>query len=373
MRVVIGGAGVGGLEAAAALRRYAADRVSVTLVAPDQAFRLRALQPMAAFGIKPPEDVPLRAIADRLGAELVEDRVGWVDRPQRTVQCRSGIALGYDALLLAVGATLHVRFPKALTLHEDAAPGLSQLVCDITSADVRRVAFLAPERMAWPLPLYETALMTAALGHEHRLRLSLTLVTGETAPLQAFGDHVGAEMRALLDEHGIDLVTSARCRVPAADRVILRTAHAGAAEQLAVDRVVALPELIGPRIRGLPSDRYGFIPTDHMCRVPGTVDIYAAGDGTDFPVKHGGIAAQQAEVAARRIAATVGADVQPRPFHPTLSGMLLTGGRPRYLAARLIGGHPFGSSVATTPFAIGETPPKVLAPHLAALLSEFAR
>jgi sulfide:quinone oxidoreductase len=113
-----------------------------------------------------------------------------------------------------------------------------------------------------------------------------------------------------------------------------------------VNRVVAFPELIGPHIRGLPSAAYSFIPVDHLCRVPGTDDVYAAGDGTDYPVKHGGIAAQQAEVAARCIAAAAGIDVQPHPFHPTLSGMLLTGGRTHYPNARLIGGHPFGSAAA---------------------------
>lgn len=372
MRVVIGGAGVAGLEAAAALRRFAADRVDVTIIAPDQAFQLPALQPLAAFGMDPGEGVPVRALADRLGAQLVRDRVAWVDRIRRTVHTRSGIALGFDALLLAVGAARHVRFPKALTLHEGAGGGLARLVSDIVAGEVRRLAFVAPVRMAWPLPLYEAALMTAALGPKHHLGLRLTVVTGETAPLEAFGDEVGAEMRALLDEHGIELVTTARCRVPATNRVLLIGGHPGETQELDVDRVVALPELLGPGIRGLPSDPYGFIPVDLHCRVPGTVDIYAAGDGTDFPVKHGGIAAQQAEVAALGIAAAAGADVQAHPFHPTLDGMLLTGGRPRYLTARLIGGHAFGSQVATVPIDTGEAPPKVLAPHLTALLRKIA-
>lgn len=372
MRVVIGGAGVAALEAAAALRGYAADRLSVTIVAPDPTFAFRALQPWSAFGVDPRDRVSVRTLAERLDAELVADRVGWVDRRRRTVGCRSGKTITFDALLLGVGATVRVRFPKALTLHEGAAAPLTELVSQITSGGVRSVAFVAPERMAWSLPLYETALMTAALGREHRLSLSLTLVTGETDPLQAFGTQVAAEMRALLDEHGIDLITSTRCRVPASDRIILLGAGARDTDKLRVDRTVALPELLGPGIRGVPSDPYGFIPIDQLCRVSGTTDIYAAGDGTDFPVKHGGIAAQQAEVAARCIAASAGADVQPRPFHPTLDGLLLTGGRPRYLTARLIGGHPFGSRIATAPIGTDEAPAKVLAPHLIALLEELA-
>src|SRR6185437_5023039 len=150
MRVVIGGAGVAGLEAAAALRRYAADRVRVAIVAPDPTFAFRALQPLSAFGIDPRQEVAVRTLADRLDAELVADRVGWVDRLRRTVGCRSGKTITFDALLLGVGATLRVRFPKALALHEGAAAALSELVSDITSAHVRRVGFVAPERMGWP-------------------------------------------------------------------------------------------------------------------------------------------------------------------------------------------------------------------------------
>jgi sulfide:quinone oxidoreductase len=373
MQVVIGGAGVAALEAAAALRRLAAGRVSITLVSPDHMFRTRALQPLAPFGVDSPRGVPVRALADRLDAQFVEDRVSWIDRDRYTVHCRSGGAIAFQSLVLAVGATVHVRYPQALTLHEGAGVGLTQLVSDVISGDVRRVAFVAPEPLAWPLPLYEIALMTAALGREHHLRLSLTLVTGEAAPLQAFGDHAGAELRSLLDRHDIDLVTSHHCQVPTADRVVLLGEHAGERRELTVDRVVALPELVGPHIRGLPSAPHGFIPIDHLCRVPGLGGVYAAGDGTDYPVKHGAIAAQQAQVAARCVAAAAGADVEPRPFHPMLSGTLLTGGTPRYLTARLIGGHPFSSTATKAPDEATATPAKVVAPYLSTLLSEVDR
>jgi sulfide:quinone oxidoreductase len=370
MRVVIAGAGVAALEAAAALHRLAAGRVTITLVAPDHMFRTRALQPLAPFGVDSPRGVPVCALADRLDAQLVEDRVSWVDRDRYTAHCRSGRTIAYEALVIAVGATVHVRYRQALTLHDGASAPLTQLVSDITSGEVRRIAFVAPERMAWPLPLYETALMTAALGHEHELRLSLTVVTGEAEPLQAFGDRAGAELRSLLDRHDIDLLTATRCQVPAAGRVVLLGEHAGQTRELTVDRVVALPELVGPHIRGLPSAAHGFIPIDHLCRVPGLGGVYAAGDGTDYPVKHGAIAAQQAQVAARHIAAAAGAEVTPHPFHPTLSGILLTGGTPRYLTARLIGGHPFRSTAGAVPADAADAAPKVVAPYLTGLLRE---
>jgi sulfide:quinone oxidoreductase len=54
---------------------------------------------------------------------------------------------------------------------------------------------------------------------------------------------------------------------------------------------------------------------------------------TQFPLKQGGIASQQADAAAAAIAARSGAPVEPTPFRPVLRGLLLTGMAPRYLRA----------------------------------------
>src|SRR6202008_1259331 len=103
--------------------------------------------------------------------------------------------------------------------------------------------------------------------------------------------------------------------------------------RLPADRVITLPLLDGPRLAGLPHDRHGFIPVDAQGRVHGFTDIYAAGDCTTFPLKQGGLAAQQADAIAEMIAADAGADVVPRPFKPVLRGLLMTGGAPLYLRA----------------------------------------
>ena len=60
--------------------------------------------------------------------------------------------------------------------------------------------------------------------------------------------------------------------------------------------------------------------------------MYAAGDAVDFPVKQGGLAAQQADTVAEHVAASYGASVEPSPFRPALRGMLFTGGEPLYHA-----------------------------------------
>ena len=115
-------------------------------------------------------------------------------------------------------------------------------------------------------------------------------------------------------------------------------------ERVEAGAVVALPELHGPRIEGLPSDSDGFIPIDEHARVYGVDDIYAAGDGTNFPIKHGGLGAEQADAAAEEVAARAGAAIEPAPFHPVIRGKLITGDETLSLQADIAGGGGEGMS-----------------------------
>ena len=139
--------------------------------------------------------------------------------------------------------------------------------------------------------------------------------------------------------------------------------------RLEVDRVVALPELFGPAVRGLPAAQHGFIPVDVHGRVRDVERVYAAGDATDFPVKHGGVSSQQADAAAESIAALAGASLQPAPFEPVIHGMLLTGAEPRFLTARITGGHGFSSEITDTP--TWSPPAKIVAKYLGPYLDRL--
>jgi sulfide:quinone oxidoreductase len=126
--------------------------------------------------------------------------------------------------------------------------------------------------------------------------------------------------------------------------------------------------LRGPGLPGLPADRDGFVPTDEHCRVEGVPAVYAVGDATTFPLKQGGLAAQQADAAVEAIAAELGLHEDPEPFRPILRGQLLTGGQPYYLRAELAAGEADVSQAARAP--LWWPPAKVagqfLAPYLAA-------
>jgi sulfide:quinone oxidoreductase len=355
--VVIAGAGVAGLECLMALRDLEGDDVRLVLVSPSDNFAYRPMAVAEPFSLGRVRRYPLAPIAADFGAELVQDSIVEVRPGERRVVCASGETLDYGALILAPGARPEAPLPHALTF---GAPGsrarLEVLLDDLRAGSCRDVAFLVPPETSWSLPLYELALMTAGEAPEGT---RVWLVTPERRPLAVFGPAVSGDVARVLDAAGVQFVGSARgVPEPGGIRFDGRLVEA--------DAVVALPALRGPALRGVPADDRGFIPTDEHGRVRGLDGVYAAGDATTFPVKQGGLAAQQADAVAEAVAAAFGAQLTPRPFRPVLRGLLLTGGEDRFLHAALSGGEGDGETGGT---ALWSPPAKVaglyLAPYLA--------
>jgi sulfide:quinone oxidoreductase len=363
-RVLIAGAGIAGLEALAAVRELAGDRAQLTLLSDREDFTLRALSVREPFGGLGSPTWPIAPFAREHGATLVSGRLGWVDAAQRVAHTEAGEAIEYDALLLAVGARLRTRFEHALTVDDRRMDALLHgLVQDIEGGYTRRVAFVAPSRMPWQLPLYELALMTSHRAYDMGVEVEIALVTPEDTPLAIYGIAASEAVAERLQDAAVCFHGATHAEAPEAGRIRLQPGG----RELEVDRIVALPELIGPGVRGLPLAEHGFIPVDLHRAVRGAPGAYAAGDATDFAVKHGGLAAQAAEVAAHSIAAAAGAPVEPIPFHPVVRAMLMTGAHPLYLEARITGGAGFASRVSEEPL---WTPRgKVDAPRLAAYLA----
>jgi sulfide:quinone oxidoreductase len=265
---------------------------------------------------------------------------------------------------LALGARLYSRFEHALTIDDrQLDEQLHGLIQDIEGGYLRRLAFIAPSPMPWPLPIYELALMTAQRAYDMNVDVSITIATPEEAPLAIFGTAVSDGIEQLLVRHGILTITSAHSEVPEPGRVSI---HPGE-RLLHADRIVALPQLFGPSTPGVPTGAPGgFVPVDAHCKVRGLERVYAAGDATDFPVKMGGIAAQQADAAAESIAALAGVAIEPSPFHPEVRAILLGGEKPLYLSAHITGGHGSSSQISESPR--WSPPTKIAARYLAPYL-----
>jgi sulfide:quinone oxidoreductase len=197
----------------------------------------------------------------------------------------------------------------------------------------------------------------------------ITLVTPEHAPLAIFGPRAVEVVTEELEKAGVQVELDAYAQVdPGPPRgLVLRPSG----RRLEASRILALPRLRGRAPEGIPSDADGFLVVDAHGRVTGVPGVWAAGDGIDFPVKFGGLAAEQADAAAADIAAEAGAVVERKPFRPVLRGRLLTGSGPRYMRYDASGGDGEGE---TAPHTLWWPPSKVngryLAPWLAALDEE---
>lgn len=332
-KVVVVGGGVAGLEALMALRDLAGDRADLTLVAPETDFVYKPLLVEEPFDLGPTERHALEPLAEELGARFVQRAARSVAPAEHALGLDDGERLEYDFLVVCVGARFRPALEGARTFPSPEPLRINELLAD--GQRPRRIAFVVPSRITWALPIYELALMTQRRALELRLGdLELTVVTPEQSPLVIFGPAASAAVAQLLAARGIQVHTGTWARAVEDGELILTPGE----RRLKAAEVVALPETEGPAVAGLPMDEDGFIPIDEHARVEGVQDVYAAGDGTNFPIKQGGLGTQQADAAAEHIAHRLGAAIEVEPFHPVLRGKLLTGDESLHLRAAVTGG-----------------------------------
>lgn len=341
-RVVVAGGGVAGVEALLALHDMAGDRAELVLVSDEPDFVYRPMLVAEPFGLDPAERRELAPLAQELGAELVSGRLAEVEAERGVIRLGDGAEVEFGELVVCVGGSLYDPYEGVTTFPSSSG---SQLSVDelLTAAQGRggdTVTFVVPPGVGWSLPLYELALMTRRRAAERGYRdLVVRLLSTEATPLAVFGPTASAEVAELLAARHIEFEGSvfvqqeegALVREPSGDPV-------GEGE------VVALARMTGPAIPGLPADDAGFIRTDEHGRVRGLEHVYAAGDGTSFPVKQGGLATQQADAAAAHIAHSLGAAVEADPFRPVLRGQLITGADSLNMRFDVAGGGGEGES-----------------------------
>jgi sulfide:quinone oxidoreductase len=367
LTVVVAGGGVAALEAALALQALAGRRVDVELVSPEPRFYYRPLSVAEPFGAGELRHYELGRLAALAGASLTLGAVAAVDAERREARTAGGAVLPFDALLVACGTLPKPCVDGAVTFRGPAdMEHIAALIAEAGSGSVDSIAYSIPAGAVWSLPAYELALLTAAsLESRGRCSVEIVVTTPEKAPLALFGPRASGATATLLRRHGIVIRTE--CRAVSFGGGGLRLASG---EVITADRAVALPRLEGPGIDGLPRTRHGFIPIDRHCRVEGLAEIFAAGDITTFPIKQGGIAAQQADAAAQMIAAAAGADLVPEPFRPVLRGMLLTGSAPRFMRHDLA--HPDRDALAG-PDALWWPPAKIAGHYLGPFVCSLDR
>ena len=361
--IVIVGGGVAGLEALLALRALAGARVTLTLVSQHDWFVDRPMTVAEPFGLGAAARLSLPEVAAELGADFVRGTVTGVDTAARRITCADSRSVAFDIVIFAAGARARAPFGDAITFGlEGSGDAIREMLDRLRNRDGRSVSFVAPTMTGWLLPLYELALMTAReLARSNIDDVQIRLLSPEDRPLALFGGQLSQNIGRLLDRAGVDFIHASFAKAGGG----LTYAALG---QPSSDYVVTLPLLSGPEVTGVPAgDTDGFIPVDEHGRVIGLTDVYAAGDGVAFPVKQGGIAAQQADTVAEHIAARYVVGIDPAPFQPMLRGMLFTGDEPLYMRSGVPDADP---EVPGAWYPLWWPPTKVAGRYLGPYLSE---
>jgi sulfide:quinone oxidoreductase len=310
LRILVAGGGFAAAELLLALRALGEERVDLELISSSRVLPLRPTATADPTG-GAVDLYDLGELAAEVGARFRVDALEAVAPAAHRARLASGGVATYDALVLALGARPRAAVPGAVTYRDQrAAPQLARLL----ATRPERVVFAVPAGVTWSLPIYELALRTV---REPWAR-AVSIVTPERFPLEAFGRTVGAHVAGLLLDAGVRFLGDTPPQVP-----------------LGTDAVVAVPRLVGRRISGIPGDWNGFVPTGARGWVEGIPDVFAAGDMTSFPVKQGGLAAQQADRIAELLALRAGADVEFDRARPILRTRLFGAPEPTYLHAEL--------------------------------------
>ena len=172
-------------------------------------------------------------------------------------------------------------------------------VLDRAGKGTARIAFVVPPGVTWSLPLYELALMTArrAVERAHDVGSPSSRPSGAAGHLRPGRERGGrraargpwhrGRRRTLAPVSGED----GELHPDPGDRAL----GPGRGGRPAGDG--------GPGDRRAARGRAGLHPDRRARAGHGVEDVYAAGDGTNFPIKQGGLGTQQADAAAEHIAA----------------------------------------------------------------------
>ncbi len=351
-RVVIVGAGFGGLECA---RRLAGKPVSVLLLDRNNYHLFTPLLYQVASSLLNPSDIahPIRSIlrgADNIRFRLC--RVTGVDREARTVQTAEGDRFPYDFLLLAVGSATSFfglrsveqvalglkNLPQALELRNHVLACFERAVRE-DDAEARRgwlhfvVVGGGPTGVEYAGALAE--LIRLVLARDFRSldlsQVGIHLVEAQDQVLAAFAPDLGEATRRELESKGIDVRLGTQVTEASSRGVTLSSGERIAARTLVWAAGVRPAGLVDAL--DLPRrENSGRVAVSDTLQVEGSAEVFAIGDMASF-VQDGAElpmmappARQQARHAARNILRMVQGR-EPLAFHYREFGVMATIGR----------------------------------------------
>ena len=350
-RVVIIGAGFGGLAAAKALKHAPVD---IEIIDKRNYHLFQPLLYQVATAELPPADIawPIRGIfSGQENVHVTLSKVQSVDTKRQVVTHESG-DVPYDHLIVASGSS-HSYFGK--DHWAEHAPGLKRIV---DATEIRRRVLMAFERAELADTSKEQARqltfviigagptgveMAGAIAELANISLRgdfrrispdnarIILVEGGPRVLGAFPESLSVIAKASLEYLGVDVRTGAMVEDVTGDHVVVAGEKIPAATLIwaAGVKVDHLETWLG-----VDTDRVGRVAVEPDLTVPGMHNVSVIGDAAKVPWKDGfdvpGIAPaakQEGKYTGRRLAALVAGKAAPAPFRYRHLGNLATIGR----------------------------------------------
>jgi NADH dehydrogenase len=351
-RVVVVGAGFGGLEAA---RKLARSPVDVTVIDRRNYHLFQPLLYQVATAALSPADIaqPIRAVLrDQQNATVLLDEVIGVDVAARRVETRFGADQSYDYLILATGSQYayfgHDEWPRL-------APGLKSI--DDATLIRRRVLFAFEEaenvtdpeirrrlltfvlvgagptgvEMAGALVELAHASLSRDFRHINPHTAHILLVEAGPRVLSGFPERLAAFARHSLERMGVEVLLDTPIEAIDRDGVVARGKRIEAANVIWCAGVEASPVA---RWLGVPADKSGRIRVAADLSVPGHAEIFVIGDAALVTGPRGEplpglapVAKQQGQYVGEVVAGLVRREPEAPPFRYRDKGALATIGR----------------------------------------------
>jgi sulfide:quinone oxidoreductase len=321
-RVIVLGAGFGGIAAAVALREQLAERDEVVLVDQRDDFAMGLRKTWAILGISPIA-YGTRSLASlgRRGIEFVQGTVTRVD-PEARAAVIDGATLEADALVLALGAERAVDAIPGLVEHGHDAWDRTRLDLVHGLVDAFRGGRVVIGIFGTPYPCppapYELALLLGERFEARGIDAQLTVFAPTPIVLPVLGAAECVKLDAHLEERGVAFLPNHQ-----ATAVTDHEVGFAAGEPLPFDLLLAVPPHRCPPIlvqAGL-AVAGGWVRVDQATLETGHRGVYAIGDCTaiplanEMPLPKAGLFAEKEGIAvAARIAAVLGGEEPTATF-----------------------------------------------------------
>jgi sulfide:quinone oxidoreductase len=287
-RVLILGAGFGGIATAVALREQLAASDEIVLVDRRDDFAMGIRKTWAILGISPIAygTRSLARLADR-GINVLEGTVTQVDPGTRSATV-DGSTIEADGLVIALGAEHTMQAVPGLVEHGHNAWDRAHLDEVHGLVDAFRGGRVVVGIFGTPYPCppapYELAILLAERFDARVIDADVSVFAPVPIVLPILGASECVPLDRRLEERGITFLGS-----HVATEVTERTVHFGSEEQLPFDLLLAIPPHRCPSVlveAGLAAAG-GWVKVDRATLETGHPGVYAIGDSTAIPLANG--------------------------------------------------------------------------------------